>query len=259
VIRELAENANTYTTLGPGEERIVGPSYVIWLGVGNDPHGTVVQRLRIRAADVNGTVEEIRGTVASRGRTACTWEVADPATPPDLVDRLLARGCVPDTEPLAVGMVLTEPPGGHDPPGISARRVESLVEYEESIRIANEAFGTPPEVASEILGRAPDRFAQRGIDSRTYLAFADGRAVARATASFTEHGVLLFGGATREDARGRGAYRALVRARWNDAVAAGVPVLVTHAGAMSRPILARLGFREISTIHILLDEFGRSG
>ena len=38
-------------------------------------------------------------------------------------------------------------------------------------------------------------------------------------------------------------YRALVRARWDDAVAAGQPALVVHAGAMSRPILERLGFQ----------------
>ena len=58
----------------------------------------------------------------------------------------------------------------------------------------------------------------------------------------------LFGGATLPEARGRGAYRALVAARWEDAVARGTPVLVTQAGAMSRPILARLGFREVCEI-----------
>jgi hypothetical protein len=155
-------------------------------------------------------------------------------------------------------MVLTEAP---DPvPRVLARRAESLAEYEEAIRIAHDAFGMPPAATEESLATAEAGFERErsGHGSHTYLAFVDGKPVARATASFTEHGVLLFGGATRETARGRGAYRALVRARWDDAVAAGTPVLVTHAGAMSRPILARLGFREISRIHILLDEFGRS-
>ena len=63
----------------------------------------------------------------------------------------------------------------------------------------------------------------------------------------------LFGGATLPEARGRGAYRALVAARWEDAVARGTPVLVTQAGPMSRPILAQLGFREVCEIRILLD------
>ena len=86
-----------------------------------------------------------------------------------------------------------------------------------------------------------------------YLAYVDGDPVAQATAAFSEHGVTLFGGATLPAARGRGAYRALVAARWEDAVARGTPVLVTQAGAQSRPILARLGFREVCEIHALID------
>ena len=255
MIRELCENANTYTPLGPGNERIVDPRFVVALSPGSDPHWTVVQRLRLESDEVEATVAEIRILVAQRGRTACTWEVADSATPPDLVEQLLALGCVPDSEPLAVGMVLTELQG-EDVPGVTARHVETLAEYEEAVRIAHEAFGMPGAAMEESLARAPESFELEGHGWRTYLVFVDGRPIARATASFTEHGVLLFGGATREDARGRGAYRALVRARWDDAVAAGTPVLVTHAGPMSRPILARLGFREVSRIHILLDEFG---
>jgi len=46
-----------------------------------------------------------------------------------------------------------------------------------------------------------------------------------------------------------------VAARWADAVARGTPVLVTQASPMSRPILARLGFREVCEIRILLDKF----
>jgi len=68
--------------------------------------------------------------------------------------------------------------------------------------------------------------------------------------------LLLFGGSTLPEARGRGAYRSLVAARWHDAVARGTPVLVTQASPMSRPILAQLGFREVCEIRILLDAFG---
>jgi hypothetical protein len=90
-------------------------------------------------------------------------------------------------------------------------------------------------------------------DTVVYIAYIDGRAIARATGSFSEHGVTLFGGSVPPDARGRGAYRALVHARWGDAVARGTPLAVTDAGSMSRPILARLGFREVGTIRCLID------
>ncbi len=58
-------------------------------------------------------------------------------------------------------------------------------------------------------------------------------------------------------ARGRGAYRALVLARYADAVARGTPFAATQGGPMSRPILDRLGFREVCEIRTLLDAFDR--
>jgi hypothetical protein len=69
-------------------------------------------------------------------------------------------------------------------------------------------------------------------------------------------GLLLYGGATAPDARGRGAYRALLRARWDEAVALGTPALITQGGSMSRPILERTGFEAVGHVHMLMDEFG---
>jgi hypothetical protein len=45
-----------------------------------------------------------------------------------------------------------------------------------------------------------------------------------------------------------------MRARWDDAVARRTPLAVTDAGSQSRPILARLGFREVCTIRALVDQ-----
>jgi hypothetical protein len=74
----------------------------------------------------------------------------------------------------------------------------------------------------------------------------------------TEPGpMLLAGGVTLPEHRGRGAYRALVRARWDAAQRAGAPALVTQAQAASRPILERLGFRATGVIKVLVD--GLSG
>jgi hypothetical protein len=63
----------------------------------------------------------------------------------------------------------------------------------------------------------------------------------------------MSGGATIARARGRGAYRALVRARWDDAVARGTPLVAVHAGAMSAPILRRLGFEQVVRFRRLED------
>jgi GNAT superfamily N-acetyltransferase len=244
---ELAENANTYTPLGPHDERVVNERYVLWMGRGAAPGWNVAQRFRLGPDEIEDVVEEVRGLIRGRGRTALTWEVGSSATPTDLVDRLLALGMVDDREPLAIGMVLTEPPAA-PPPDVDVRKAESPDELREAARIAAIAFGEDPDEAAAAEPEPP----VPGIE--TYLAYVDGRPAARATAAFSERGVTLFGGATLPEARGRGAYRALVAARWDDAVAAGKPALVTQAGAMSRPILRRLGFHEVCEIRILLDE-----
>ena len=64
----------------------------------------------------------------------------------------------------------------------------------------------------------------------------------------------LGGAGTRPDQRGRGAYTALVRARWEAAVERGTPVLTVGAGAMSRPVLEHLGFTIVGWADCLLDE-----
>jgi hypothetical protein len=145
-------------------------------------------------------------------------------------------------------MVLTQPPAP-GPDDVEVRRADSDDEHLAADRIAAIAFGGP--VPTEARPREEDP------DNVVYLAYVDGEPVARASGSFGEHGVTLFGGSTLPEARGRGAYRALVAARWNDAVARGTPILVTQAGPMSRPILAQLGFREVCEIRILLDAFDR--
>jgi hypothetical protein len=250
---ELAENANTYTPLGVSDERIVTDRYVLWMGRGDQPGWNVAQRFRFRADELSEVRAEIQQIVRDRGRTGCSWEVGSNATPGDLVERLHALGLVDDApDPLAIGMVLAEPPLERPPDDVEVRRARTPEERFEAERIAAIGFGEPaPTTPAAAPPLDPD---DRKV---VYLAYVDGVPVARASAAFSEFGVTLFGGATLPEARGRGAYRALVAARWEDAVARGTPILVTQAGAMSRSILAGLGFREVCTIRILVDLFDR--
>ncbi|HEX6700269.1 MAG TPA: GNAT family N-acetyltransferase [Gaiellaceae bacterium] len=252
MIRLLAENANAYVPLGPGEELVDTGRFALWLGRSDDPESTVAQRFRLKADEVEPTVEEVRRIVRERGRRASTWEVADSATPPDLVERLERLGIVPFAEePVAVGMVLTEEPPAA-PPGVEARRVEGFEEYVLAHEIAFDVFGMPKDRREAALARAKDVYGESPNEG--YLAFVDGEPVGMGTARFTDAAAVLYAGSVLPHARGRGAYRALVRARWDAAVARGTPALVTHAGSMSLPILRRLGFREVATIRILIDE-----
>ena len=91
-----------------------------------------------------------------------------------------------------------------------------------------------------------EAFAIERSNCEIFLAHVDGRPAGTARFVIGSIGVFLIGGATAAWARGRGAYRALVRARWDAAVVRGTPLMVTHADpATSGPILRRLGLRHV--------------
>jgi GNAT superfamily N-acetyltransferase len=256
MIRELAENPNVHQPQSAGRELFTDPAerFAVYLGTGTGPHSATVQRVRLEADAVEAAVDEIRELLRSRGRGGAEWELGDSCTPPDLVTRLAVLGIVPDEdEPVAIGMVLADASSLVVPDRVSARRVESVDELVTARRIQNEAFGgNADEVGFE---QAEADFATEGEVGSTFLAFADGEPIAAGYASYTPLGLLLFGGATLPAARGRGGYRALVAARAREAADRGTPVLVTHAGQMSRPILERLGFTPVARIDRLLDVF----
>ena len=252
MIRELAENPNLHQPPGPGRSLHRDPRgrYAVFLAEGTSSHSATVQHVRLPAAEVPAALEEIRGLLRSLGREGAEWELGESTEPADLVERLLALGLRRDQrEPVATGMALRAT-AMTAPPGVVARRVSSVDELVAAREVQRAAFGDPSPVSREL---AVTDFAREGVDGSTFAAFLDGRLVAAAYAAYTPWGLILFGGATLPDARGRGAYRALVAARAAEAVARGTPTLVTHAGAMSRPILERLGFEAVSRIDRLVD------
>ncbi len=219
---------------------------------------TQVQRLRLAPGDVVETVAEIRRLVSESGHLDAEWWVGDSATPRDLAKRLLELGLVraerPPHEPRFTAMALVDAPA--EVPGVVARPVETFEEYELASDIAENAFAVPESERAEWRRIARERWEiEKAPESRVkrFLAWVDGQPAATATAVFGDAGALLIGGSTLPEARGRGAYRALVRTRWDEAVRRGTPGLVVQAGAMSRPILERLGFQPVCRIEALLD------
>jgi hypothetical protein len=143
------------------------------------------------------------------------------------------------------------------PSSVTVRPVTDLAGFHAQMRIMRRCFGggapdpTEDEAAAEMerrRGREPQR--------RRYLAYEGDRPVAAGNALLIDGAVVLCGGATLPEARGRGAYRALLGARFHDAVARGTPALVVQAGSMSRPILERLGFERVATVRLLVDRPG---
>jgi GNAT superfamily N-acetyltransferase len=153
-------------------------------------------------------------------------------------------------------MVLqSEPP---EAPEVSARRVASIEELRVAAEIAHQAFGDREERLQAVLENLVDQWENHeGKEQATFLAFADGLPVGTARSVYLEQGVvLLVSGGVLEEARGHGAYRALVRARWDDAVERKTPLLLVFGGPMSRPILERVGFEPLFELMIMADDLG---
>ncbi len=249
MLREVAEYPNSFGPLSPGAERVETERYTLCLGVGST--WNTVQRQRFALDELDDVLEEVRAHLRERGRTQTQWEVGSQA-PEGLVDALLARGLRADGD--AVALVLTAQPPA--PEGLLARRIETFEEYAAANAVQWEAFESPASEVAEGQANLEQRY--RDTVNLMHGVWLDGELVCAGTATPSEHGLLLYGGATLPRARGRGAYRALVRARWDDAAALGTPALITQGGPMSRPILERLGFERVGEVHMLIDDFGGS-
>jgi GNAT superfamily N-acetyltransferase len=221
------------------------------------PPAAGAHRLRFAADGVETRIQAVRDWFRDRGRREFTWWVGTSATPPDLEARLLDLGAVPyDDEPVITSMVATEPP-----PAVEGVDVRPVTTFEELV-IAREIGLASADLTEEQLEAARANsersWAERQASglAAMYLAYVDGEPVAFGDMIFLPFAAFLSGAGTRPEYRGRGIYRALVRARWDEAVRRGTPALIIGAGAMSRPILERNGFRAVAEQHMLVDRTG---
>jgi GNAT superfamily N-acetyltransferase len=178
--------------------------------------------------------------------------------PRDLEARLLARGAIPWDDGVITMMTAVEPPPEAE--GVEVRRVETFEDFVLAREIAWEAAEFTEEQAREVRATLPGKWEQRvrTDDGAAFLAYVDGEAVAAGDVLFLPFAGFLSGASTKPEYRGRGAFRALVRARWDEAARRGTPALVVGAGAMSRPILERIGFTPAAVQHVLRDRSGLS-
>jgi hypothetical protein len=252
VIREAAEYPNSFVPLGPGEERVETPRFTLCMTDG--AQANTVQRQRFGPDEVDEVLSEVRSLLRARSRPQAQWEIGSAAQPAGLVELLLARGLVRACEPIAVAVALRSPPPAAPAAGLVTRRVRTLEEYVSANEVQFEAFSVP---AADLDEQRAIVIARWNVAPRTmHAVWLDGELVGAGTCSPTPAGLALFGGATLRAARGRGVYRALIGARWRESVELGIEALITQAGAMSQPILARLGFEPVGTVDMLVDDFG---
>ena len=256
-VRKLAEEQGTPGVPWPGSELIEHAHFSIWLGPPMYPDLSVVRRCRFGTTDTASVVETIRSVLRERGRTWAIWQVGASATPATLADDLIAFGLRPDSDPVCKAVVIGSAPIGDDPGDVVVRHATTREDFEAFFRIQQEAFETHAETIERGAKRLDEIYeAERGTDQlATYLAYVGDEPVATARATFTAAGVVLNGGSTLHRARGKGAYRALVHARWRDAAARGTPWMTTLARPTSYPILKKMGFEDVCDVRMLIDEF----
>jgi GNAT superfamily N-acetyltransferase len=251
----VAEDADAYQGLAPSTERDVRPELVLVHRAGGESWSNLACRIRFETGTADTSIATARDWFRERGAGSFRWLVGPSATPGDIASRVVASGAVPDQdEPELTAMVLDrEPPAVS---GVAVRPVVSYADFEQMERVREAVFGPTLTASVDPASARHARWAETQATPgyAAYIAEFDGEVVAYGVMTATEAGpILLAGGVTLPAARSRGAYRALVHARWEAAERAGVAVLVTQAQASSRPILERLGFRRTGIIQLLTD------
>lgn len=173
------------------------------------------------------------------------WKVFGHDRPADLAARLIARGFVPEEEDAIMVLdVANAPPVLLAEPAADVRRLTDPAQLGEVVAVMEGVWHEKFDWIHERLGA---HLAIHGYLS-VYLAYAGGVAVSAGWTYFYRGSFAgLWGGSTLPGYRGRGLYTALLAARVREARARGVRYLTIDAGAMSRPIVARLGFERMTT------------
>jgi GNAT superfamily N-acetyltransferase len=174
------------------------------------------------------------------------WKHYSYDRPADLPDRLIAAGFTPEpveslliAEVAGVTLDVVPPAGVRLVPVTDRRGIDHLV------RVHDEVFGGDHTAMGDAILA---RLAERPGTLAAVVAMAGETPIAGARIDFhrgTEF-ASLWGGGTLPAWRGRGVFRALVAHRVALAAAAGYRYLQVDASADSRPILLRLGFRQVA-------------
>ena len=255
-IRRLAEHPTIELPVPPSWERIEQDGVV--MVVTPFPIAQIVDPVDLALEDIEAAVEAMRAIGRERGKTVLGWWIAPEhdAYAPYLEALGLVNEDSPGFEAIENAMALVAPPPVSTREDVEVKQVESLDEFAGAARVRIEAFQMPAHMREEMeagLAKRFEEYEDPRNPGRSFIALVDGRIVGASTAVAADAGVNLFGGSVLQEARGRGVYQALLRARWDFAVERGTPALTVQAGRMSKPIVERLGFVQLAAVRVFID------
>ena len=250
----IAEDAWSYVRPWPNQVLEDQGDLVYWHGPISHRQDANVLRVRLDPGSVDRRIDEARAWMAARGRHEFTWLIGASTTPDDLAARLRAGGAEPDPEdPVVFPMVLDHEPDAA--PGLEVVPVSDLESWARCREIVAEGYAMPERDRTEARARLADEWAYARADGNVrFVARLDGEPIAYAVLQRLLVGPPCLGGAaTLPSARGRGAFRALLRACWEAAPELGGPAIVTLADARGRPVLEHLRVRSGAPVEVLVD------
>ncbi len=177
------------------------------------------------------------------------WKVYSHDTPPDLRQRLAARGFQIEDAEAVMALVLSEaPPQLLAPISHDVRRLDDPDLLDDVMAVQREVWQRDrPSQA----GYLRDTMILQPDLITVYAAYDDNRPVAAAWLYYDGRSPFasLWGGSTVAAQRKRGFYTALLAVRIQEAIRRGAAFVTIDASPMSRPIVARFGFQHLTTAY----------
>lgn len=175
-----------------------------------------------------------------------TWKVYDHDHLPSLKDRLASYGFVNEEgDPVMVLDVTDVPAHVADSPTGDIRRITDRDGLKDIVYVLDQVYGGRNDWVYDRLGM---HLAIPGYLS-VYASYVDGKPVSIAWTYFPRgHFATLFGGTTLPEYRKRGLYTSLLAIRLKEIRKRGYSFAVVETGAMSKPIVERHGFQQLTTV-----------
>jgi GNAT superfamily N-acetyltransferase len=202
----------------------------------------IITYSRLTAANADAVIADQIAHYAALGRRF-EWKLYSHDQPPDLLDRLRNHGFeIGEVEALMALDLRATPPALLAPIAADVRRIQDAAGLDDVLAVNEGVWegdrGWLREALESELGATPDHLS-------IHMAYLDGRPACSAWIRFSPQSdfASLWGGSTLPEFRGRGLYTSLVARRAQDAIARGYRFLTIDASPMSRPIVAKHGFR----------------
>lgn len=172
------------------------------------------------------------------------WKVYAHDQPPDLKERLVAYGFEAEEVDAIMVLDLQEaPPSLLEPVTADVRQI-TRDQLDDVIAVEEAVWGGNFEWMRQRMGshlEIPDYLSM-------YVAYVEEKPACAGWTYFHQNSQFasLWGGSTVPAYRKRGLYSAVLAARAQEAIGRGYRFLTVDAGPMSRPIVARHGFRQVT-------------